>query len=555
MAGSQPHLLVVTRGLATLRAHYEDVIATLIRSGVRVTVVYGSTNNLTEEQYGETLRRRGCAIELHRFPKEDRTRGDLLALRLRQLDNLLRFAHPDYHGREWLREVKFARSVPGVRRWATRLSRLGSGTALGAMRLATSLDRLLPAPEYARTLIAEEQPDLVAVVGIVWKPGLVDVVKAAAQARIPTAMWIQSWDNLTNKGLLHFTPDRVFVWNDYQCEELERYHGIPAKRGFVTGAQTFDHWFGGEPASTRTEFCSQNGIDPEHPIVLYLASSRQIEPPLEDFFLRWLEALHSSNDALLREATVLVRPHPTNPQAWTELDGRHPNLVISPTVNAAPINSDEYRRRFRNEIYHASAAVGLNTSAMIDAAIFGKPVCTVELADVPNRQRGTVHFGYLVTVGGGFLETATSFDEHTATLSELVRRDPYERTERGVRFIKEFVRPRGLDVTPADVFAEEMLRLVREPSDLPQPGRVGQAIGRLAYRAAFVSGAVFEDGPLRRAVRRMRRRVKKFERHHIRWRARTKPIRWFLFVWLRAGVRARIRRVRSWRTGRASPAE
>ena len=465
-------------------------------------------------------------------------------MRLRQLTNLLRFAHPDYRGREWLRDAKLERSMPGPKRWARRLSRFGTRTALGAIRVAASIDRLLPAPQYARTLIAEEHPDGVAVVGIVWKPGLVDVLKAGAQAGVPTASWVQSWDNLTNKGLLHFAPDRVFVWNEFQRRELERYHGIPAERGVVTGAQTFDHWFSDEAPSTRAEFCARSGIDSDRPVILYLASSRQIEPPLEDFFLRWLEALRSTGDAMLRDATILVRPHPTNAQPWFELDGRYPNLIVSPTITAAPINSSEYRQRFRDELRHASVAVGLNTSAMIDAAIFGKPVCTLELPDVPNRQSGTVHFEYLMTVGGGFLEAATSLEEHTATLSELVRRDPYERNERSARFVREFVRPHGLDVTPASVFSEEMLRLVHSPSELPRLGTVGRTIGELVYRAARVLGAPFEDGPLRQWWRRRGPQyLRKLTKQKRRWRARLKPIWWFFLVWLRAAVRVRMQRL------------
>ena len=78
-------------------------------------------------------------------------------------------------------------------------------------------------------------------------PALVEYLKAGASSGLGTAIWVQSWDNLTNKGLLHFVPDRVFVWNESQLAELSRYHGVDADHACVTGAQTFDHWFGGDP--------------------------------------------------------------------------------------------------------------------------------------------------------------------------------------------------------------------------------------------------------------------------------------------------------------------
>jgi hypothetical protein len=552
-------LLIASRDLATLRGHYEDVIVALVQAGVQVSIRYANDEGLSAERYRGTLLRRGCAVELSSLARGERGRGDLLALRLRQLANLLRFAHPDYRGREWLREAKFGKAAPGPRRWAGRLGPLGSRIALLGVRLAASVDRVLPPPQAARAMLAAERPDAVAVVGVVWSPGLVDVLKAAALERIPSATWVQSWDNLTNKGLLHFTPDRVFVWNDVQRAELARYHGIPERHACVTGAQTFDHWFNGDTPSSRAEFCSQDGLDPERPIILYLASSRQIEPPPADFFLRWLEAIRSSGDPVLEGATVLVRPHPTSLQPWLGLDRRHPRLSVSPSVAAAPINSAEYRQRFRDELHHASVAVGLNTSGMIDAAILGKPVCTVELPDVPNRQRGTIHFEYLVSVGGGFVQTATSLEEHVTAIAELVRRDPYERDERSARFMREFIRPHGIGVAPASVFSEEMLQLLQGPSELRLPNRLGRTIGRLIHQAAPLLGAPLEEKPplrrwwrrhgrkplkkLMKPVKRLMKPVKRLMKHRVRPRARLKPIRWFFRVWLRAAIRARLQRL------------
>jgi hypothetical protein len=514
MEKNSPRLLIVAYTLASLRAHYDDVIESLTRGGVHVSIRYVSERGLSLDDYRETWVRRACAVEVNPLGSyRKRDRGDLLALRLRELANLLRFSHPDYRGREWLRDAKFekaSRVAPGPRRWARRLGRLGSHAALLGIRVASRLDRVLPPPRAARALLASERPDAVAVVGVVFTPSLVDFLKAAAWEGIPTAHWVQSWDNLTNKGLLHFPPDRVFVWNDFQREELVRYHGIPERRACVTGAQTFDHWFNGDSPSRRAEFCSQNGLDPDRPIITYLVSSRQIEPPARVFFLRWLEAIRSSSDPVLEGATVFVRPHPTDVEPWLGLERRDARLAVSPSIVAAPINSPEYRQRFRDELHHASVAVGLNTSGMIDAAILGKPVCTVELSDVPNRQRGTIHFEYLMTVGGGFVRTATTLEEHVGALAQLVRKDPYERDERSARFLQQFIRPCGLDVTPATVFSEAIFRLLESPSDLRLPSQLGQAIGRLIHQGALVLGAPLEESVL--LTRRRRRRFQKLLR-------------------------------------------
>jgi hypothetical protein len=458
--GTQPRLLIVTRGLATLRTHYEDVIAALGEAGVEVHVRYVREKWLSADDYRNALAARGCEVRLQRLPPDKRGRVELLALRLRQLGNLLRYYHPDYRGRDRLREYWFDKAPDGPRRWARRIARLGSRASLAAVRLAGRLDAALPPAAQARKIVLRERPDAVVAVGVLWMPQFVDALKAAAAAGLPTAVWVQSWDNLTNKGLLHFTPDRVFVWNEVQRAELARYHGVPAERVCVTGAQTFDHWFAAAVLPDRAEFCAGSGLDPDRPILLYLASSERIEPDAGEFFLPWLQAVRSSDEELLAGANVLVRPHPTDRRPWDELVADDPLLRVSRSVPGGPAGGDAHRQRFRAELAHAAAAVGLNTSAMIDAAILGRPVCTVELPELADRQRGTVHYEYLTTVGGGFLRVATSFAEHTATLARLVRRDPSERDERSERFVREFVRPHGVDVTAAPVFAQEMLRLL-----------------------------------------------------------------------------------------------
>ena len=71
----------------------------------------------------------------------------------------------------------------------------------------------------------------------------VDYLKSARGLGIATGACIASWDNLTNKGMLRFTPDRVLIWNEVQRRELEELQGIDGRRAVVTGAQKFDEWF------------------------------------------------------------------------------------------------------------------------------------------------------------------------------------------------------------------------------------------------------------------------------------------------------------------------
>jgi hypothetical protein len=529
----RPRLLVLSRDLVTLRGHYEDVIVALREAGVAVSIRYSRDSDLSAADYESTLRARGCDADVAVLPRPGLDDAARLALHLRQLSNLLRYSHPDYRGRDWLRDGRFEKATPGVLRWTNRIHALGSRAALGAVAVAQRADRVLPASEQAAALIEAERPDAVAAVGVIRAPEFVEHLKAARAAGISTAVWIQSWDNLSSKGLVHFVPDRVFVWNETQRGELERYHGIPADHVSMTGAQTFEHWFTGEQPANRKDFCRGYGLDPERPIVLYLVSSRGAEPSPETLFRRWLAALRASDDPQLAGASVLVRPHPTAVEPWLEAALDDPRVAVSPSTAADPINSPPYRQRFREELHHASAAFAINTSALIDAAIMGTPALTAELPEFAPVQRGTVHFEYLVTVGGGLLRSAPTLEQHVAELASLIGRDPYERDERGERFIAEFVRPQG-DVASSRVFADEMRKLLEQPSSVRPPRRAGRAAGALLHRWAGVLGAPLEPEGFARLRYRRRKTWKR---------------RWQRFLGHLAAVKRRS--ARAWARGRS----
>jgi hypothetical protein len=522
---SGPRLLIVTGNLSLLRAHYDPVIVALAAQGVEVSIRYYKETQLDPDEYVAVLAEAGAPVDVRLLPREKRRKAaDRLALRLRDLGNTLRYTHPDYSGKNVLSERSLEKIEPGVRRWSRRIRRLPAPFAAAAARALAWVEAGLPPGEEARRVLAEEQPDAVAVVPVIRLPRLVDFLKAATERRAATAIWIQSWDNLTNKGLLHFVPDRVFVWNRSQKEELARYHGVSGDHVCITGAQTFDHWFEDLEVPGRADFCAELGVSPDEPIILYLASSRQIAPDEPAFFARWLRAVRSSDDAVLRAATILVRPHPTLVEAWHSHGfDREPGVVLSPSLLESQMNSREYRLRYRTELQHASLAVGINTSGLIDAAIFGKPACTVELPELFDGQRGTVHFELLARNEGGLLRLASSLEEHVVELAALVTRDPYALDERSREFVRAFVRPNGLDVSPTQVFGREMLALLRSKRVAGRAPSMQRLVGALAARGALAFGAPLEERPVgsvksgvRKAVQPRARRL----RHGIARRVR-----------------------------------
>jgi hypothetical protein len=118
-------LLIVSRNLASLRGHYEDVIVALAHAGVRVSIRYWNDKGLAADQYRETSLRTGlrCCAASNPVASEA-IPGDLLALQLRQLASLLRFYHPDFgeRGARRARVVKAAAGAAAIPKRSVRLT-------------------------------------------------------------------------------------------------------------------------------------------------------------------------------------------------------------------------------------------------------------------------------------------------------------------------------------------------------------------------------------------------------------------------------------------------
>jgi hypothetical protein len=300
----------------------------------------------------------------------------------------------------------------------------------------------------------------------------VDYVREASQQRIPSALCVASWDNLTNKGLMRVVPDRVFLWNEGQKREAVEHHGARPEQVVVTGAQLFDDWFDWTPSRTRETFAAQIGLRGDRPFILYLGSSFFIAPNEVEFAERWVAALRASDDPLVADADILIRPHPNNRVEWLgEEITRDSRVTIWPPVDADPF-APEFRDDFFDSMWHAGVAVAVNTSAEIEAAIVGKTICTVRAPEFEHSQRGTLHFGHLDGEDGVVI-AARDMEEHVTHIRQALI-DPQRYAGRTQRFVKRFVRPLGLDVPATPILASAIEEL---GSVMPQGQQTDELTG------------------------------------------------------------------------------
>ena len=415
------------------------------------------TLELLERDYPERIRHSYARVQKDAFWQP-------LGTQLRLALDYWRYLDPRYNDSPSLR-ARGASQAPAIASTLAGAPMLGSRAGLAAMRSCVrTLERAVPANAASLALLLHEQPDLLLVTPLLYFGSQqVDYVRAARTLGIPTVLGVGSWDHLTTKGLIHEQPDRVIVWNEAQRQEAAELHGIDPGNVTVTGAQAYDHWFTQRPTLTRAEFCGKVGVPSDRPLLLYLCSSPFITPHEVGFVRRWIDAIRSSTDPELRRAALLIRPHPQNAQQWHDFDpSAYEAVGLWPRAGANPVDR-EARSDYYDSMYHSVAVVGVNTSALIESGIVGRPVYTVLADEFAGQQEGTLHFQHLKNVNGGLLTVATSLEEHCAQLSDGVRRETAS-DPRSRAFIEAFVRPHGFEEPAANRFVTAVeLEATRRP--------------------------------------------------------------------------------------------
>jgi hypothetical protein len=345
------------------------------------------------------------------------------------------------------------------------------------------IEQHLPTSSDVRAFLESESPDVIALASLtVSRSSAMDQLKAARSLGIPTVAAIQSWDHLSSKAPLHIATDATLVWNDVQKREAVEMHGLSPASVIVTGAQCYDQCFAWQPTRSRDEFCAGLGLDPARPFILYVCSAMSPVPyPVEPHFVRqWIEALRSSSDPALRNAGILVRPHPERMREWdgVSLEGFEQVAM----QGGAPISTDAKADYF-DSLAHSAAVVGLCTSAFLEAAIFGRPVLTLQLPAYRIHQDGMAHFRYLLDVEGGLLQTADDLPSHVRQLEAAIRGEA-SIAERNRRFLTAFVRPQGLATPSTPRFVDAIEQAARRGRRAPSPGSWSLAT-RMATRLSL----------------------------------------------------------------------
>ena len=401
-----------------------------------------------------------------------------------------------------------------------------------ARRVLERLEKAVPPDRTVDRFLQDEAPDVLIVSPLIdLDARLWDCLKSALALGIPSIYAVHSWDNLSSKARLLYLPHRMLVWNDVQIGEAVRYHGVPRDLIVATGAQVFDEWFSRTASTTREDFCATLGFDSEKPIILYVCSALNQELLPEPEYVRsWIASVRGAADPDVSQANILIRPHPKRDALWADVSlETYERVAIAPKIGEMPVLEDS-KALFYDSFHHSSLVVGVNTSALIEAGIIGRPVLTLLEEAYRQDQLENFHFPYLMEVSGGLLMIARSREEHLTQLAECLS-DPAAGTARAQAFVEAFVRPKGQAQSATSRFADEVLSVAAQGPRRPRRPRlldlpIRSILWFWTIMPEFVDAGVIDS------TKQPKREAKHLRKAHLaktlaaRSRAATKSLQW-----------------------------
>lgn len=395
----------------------------------------------------------------------------------------LHYQRPEFGTAPALQDRAIELLPKGLRPWANHPVLNGKVNRRFVERGFKEIVHSAPPDSNIAAYLEERRPDLLVLTPVIYSsPHQWDYIRTARFLGIPTALVVNSWDNLTTKGKLHENVESLIVWNDDQRREAVELHGANPETVAICGAPHFDVWFDRGPSRTRAQLQADAGLPTDRPYLLYLGSSPFLAPYEPQLALRWLELLRNRG-GLLSEVGVLFRPHPLNPFT-TERPGVEelsaaPGVAIWPAEGQLP-SDQQARDDFYDSIAHSHGLVGLNTTAMIEGAILGKPTHALTDPTAERAHEGMLHFRYLRAESGGPVYVTTDPEAHLNQLERSVRDGGHDPAARA--FAERFTRPAGSDVRATVVVADELERTAAGAVRAPEDTRLGPVLRALLPR-------------------------------------------------------------------------
>jgi hypothetical protein len=255
---------------------------------------------------------------------------------------------------------------------------------------------------------------------------------AAEDLNIRRACVVQSWDNLTTKGMFPVTFDLYIVWSEYmRMAALREFPYLDPQRVVATGVPQFDFYRYSDFVLPREDFFKRIGGDPTRPLIVWTGIAPGLMPGEPKAVALLCEELRARR--VREDPQLLLRPHPIGGGArfaatlqqypellFTETNDKDPETLIhwSPTLDDLVLQV--------STVAHADVNINGFSTMTLDSCILNRPVVNIafderEPGKSSARLRRFYDFEYYqIVLETGAVRLATTIDEMTKHLNAYI---------------------------------------------------------------------------------------------------------------------------------------
>ena len=310
---------------------------------------------------------------------------------------------------------------------------------------------LIPSSAEIKNFIKTINPDVVIVIGGNWPTrsseklsSEIDFIKVSNELDKPSFLHVISWDNLTARGLYHYTPTKMFVWNEDHFNEAIEVHKIPKENLKIIGAPFMDKWFENSSVMSKKEFFLSNGLDINKPLVTYLGSAKNISTSENQI----VESIYM--ELIKHGIQLIVRPHGANSEQFKDINKE---IKIIPSQGQLP-DTMESKELMIATIKNSNLTIGINTTAMVDSIILKTPCISIIKDEFNFNQSDTPHFNK-VKNEKIFIEAKSNYEliNQILDFSKKNNSDLFDSME---NFVSKFCRPFGTNKSAGELAYDEI---------------------------------------------------------------------------------------------------
>ena len=255
------------------------------------------------------------------------------------------------------------------------------------------------------------QPDLIYVPHFI-SPMDIELSKQAKKRGIFRVGMVNSWDNVSSRGLCRNLPDRMIGHNNIVKEHLVKYHDYNIKNIFVSGIPQFDIYFQ-EQRTPRKKFFERIGVEPNKKLVLFCPLGKRFSKTEYQVVKMLNQAIKDGR--LQMNTHIFVRNNPVmNIYKSEEIEGLEhvTNEYPGKKFAGGGMNDWEFElddiRHLADTLYHADVYVGCASTMVIDISSFNRPLIGINFDGNENLSFyqgvawtfSSTHFKTIMETGG-----------------------------------------------------------------------------------------------------------------------------------------------------------